>query len=195
MIPIVVFLLAGSFMANETLWAEIDIMNEELTSPETKNEELEALFEQAVKMALSPELSHEFESIREDAFNTGDFTTADSFIERAAPGITVLMLGESNAIGVNVLHFLGMAEPGTTEYEFFDLATDGFYANGSIGTADLPVWMERDGSSAQAVMLPDIARAYAGIWEGLGAGFHGYFLDVARETITLLGGDPDIETI
>ncbi len=64
MIPIVVFLLAGSFMANETLWAEIDIMNEELTSPETKNEELEALFEQAVKMALSPELSHEFESIR-----------------------------------------------------------------------------------------------------------------------------------
>lgn len=195
MMPIIAVLLAGSFLANETLWTEIDALNRKLKSPETESAELERLFEQAVETALSPEFSAEFESIREDAFNTGDFTTADSFIERAAPGITVLMLGESNAIGVNVLHFLGMADPGTTEYEFFDLATDGFYAMGSIGTADLPVWMERDGSSAQAVMLPDIAGAYAGIWEGLGAGFHGYFLEVARETITLLGGDPDIETI
>jgi len=97
-----------------------------------------------------------FEDLRESAYESGDFGLMDAYSERTAPAIKVIVMGESNTIGVNLDYFILLAEPGSQDYEFFGLALDGFYCQGRIGTAELPQWMERAGSSAQAVMIEEI---------------------------------------
>ncbi len=178
----------GSFQENESVWNEIDLLNQALDA-DPENSELELLFRNAVDLAQSNELAAQFDVLRDEAYTSDDFTDIDEYVERAAPAITVLILGESNNIGVNVGKFLALADPGTPARSFFDLALDGFYVNGRIGTAELPAWMERAGSSAQASVIPDMAEVYAGIWEGLSIDFQGYYLSVARETMSFLGGE------
>lgn len=180
----------GSFLENRTLWNRIDGINAELAAPGAiQEDELEALFRETVETAQSAEFQNQFEDLRTDAFTSDNFEVLDQYVERAAPAITVLIMGESNNIGVNVEYFLSHAEPGTGAYDFFDLALDGFYVNGASGTAELPFWMERSGSSAQAVMDTELAGIYAEIWQAMSIGFHGYYLTVAEETIGSLGGE------
>ncbi len=180
----------GSFQENESVWNEIDLLNQALDA-DPENSELELLFRNAVDLAQSNELAAQFDVLRDEAYTSDDFTEIDEYVDRAAPAITVLILGESNNIGVNVGRFLTLADPGTPARSFFDLALDGFYVNGRIGTAELPVWMERAGSSAQAAADPELAEMYAGIWEGMSIDFQGYYLSVATETISFLGGETD----
>lgn len=175
----------GAFREDAELWAEIDLLN----GSRVEAVELEDLFRTAVEMAQSPELADQFEDLRTDAFSSDDFTEIENYAERAAPGIMVLIMGESNSIGVDPEYFLSLAEPGTQDYDFFDLAMDGFYVNGRPGTAELPVWMVRNGSSACAVNDPELSSIYAEIWQGMSLGFQGYYLAVAEETITALGGE------
>jgi|GEM_PF-1126021 len=183
----------GSFQEDAALWGNIDAINEALEVPGAiQDSELERLFQNAVETVLSADLHNQIEDLRGDAFASDDFSVVDAYVERALPSIKIMLLGESNSIGVNVEYFLGLAAPGTGAYDFFDLALDGFYVNGFSGTAELPVWMERGASSFQAVTDSEIAGAYAEIWQVMSIGFQGYYLYVAEQTINSLGGVPDL---
>lgn len=182
-----------SFQEDHELWNTIDALNESLNVPGSISDtQIEGLFKQALETAVSIELQLQIESVREDAFLSGDYTAADAYISRAAPAITVIMAGESNNIGVNVRYFLEKAAPDGEASVFFDLASDGFYFNGENarpGTAELPMWMERAGSSAQASIEEDLSEIYLRIWEGFRVDFSGYFGEIADETIIGLGGE------
>lgn len=181
------------FTEDPALWRRIDTLNAELSRTDLSSEELEDLFMEAVELAMSPELSSQFEALRSDAFNLGLYARSDSFSLRAAPGITVHILGESDNIGVNVLHFLMRSAPGTEAFRFFDLACGGFYVDGTegrIGTAELPVWMDGAGSSFQASTDTAVAGEMLEAWETGMAEFDGYFLEISMETVLGLGGMP-----
>jgi hypothetical protein len=181
--------LTGSFQENADLWERIDSLNDRLAEVESSAGELEGCFAEAVDIALSFELSDQLEELRADAYESGDFETMDDYSERAAPAIEVIIMGESNAIGVNLDYFLSLAEPGSQDYEFFDLAQDGFYYQGQIGTAELPQWMERSGSSAQAAVNEELANTYAVLWSEISSQLTGFYLEIALETAENLGGD------
>ncbi len=178
--------LAGSFVENGDLWGEMDRINGALR-PGVAAEELESLFEECLEAALSQELQYQFEDLREEAFTTDDFTALDRYVERAAPCIEVVIMGESNAIGVDPQCFQMLAEPGTESWEFFDLALDGFYYHGVLATTSA-VWLERGESSAQATVNDDLATAYGEIWSAMATGFTGFYREVALETAEELGG-------
>jgi hypothetical protein len=183
----------GVFTEDPALWLRIDRLNAELSRTDLSSEELEGLFMEAVELAVSPELSSQFEDLRSDAFSLDLWARADSFSLRASPGITAHILGESDNIGVNVVHFLMRSTPGTEAFRFFDLACSGFYvdgAEGRIGTAELPVWMESAGSSFQAATDTAVAGEMRKAWETGMAEFNGYFLEIALETVLGLGGEP-----
>ena len=179
---------AGSAFTEDTeLWTEIDRINEVLEgSDEMDPVALEELFQETVGIALSFELSQQFEDLRMDAFETDDFTECDGFADRASPAVNVFIMGESNAIGVNTAVFLEMSIPESEAYSFFLLCADGFYVDGEmqhIGTAEFPAWIERSHSSAQGVFDPVQAAEWLGYWERIQPSLDGYFLTVADETI------------
>ncbi|MCD4707678.1 MAG: hypothetical protein K8S62_08050 [Candidatus Sabulitectum sp.] len=173
------------------LWAEIDRINIVLESSEEMDTDvLEELFQETVETALSLELSQQFEDLRTDAFQTGNYDEINKYADRAAYAITVMLLGESNAIGVNTITFLDRSAPESEAYAFFLLAIGGFYTDGdvqNIGTAELPAWMERAGSSAQAQIDPVKAAEWLGYWQSMRPLLDGYFLTIADQTILELG--------
>lgn len=170
------------------LGAELDSINAALAEPRPlPGEGLDSLFGAAVDLALSDRLGMEVESLRDEAFGSGDWAALDSLQSRAAPAIAIRSLGESVLIGVDAAAFLAAAEPGTPSYEFFDLATDGFYAGDPSfprpASAGLPVWMERSGSSAQASPDPVAAREWLAIWNRLQPELSGRKAEVGRATV------------
>ncbi|MCK4806534.1 MAG: hypothetical protein KAT09_02755 [Candidatus Aegiribacteria sp.] len=183
----------AAFVEDKILWEEIDNLNGVLEDSGIMDSEvLEEIFEKTVEIAMSYDLSQQFEDLRSYAFESDDYSLFERYAERAGEAITVLWLGESNAIGVNVLTFLLRSEAGSESYEFFQIAGDGFYVDGStrtIGTAELPVWMERTGSSAQALIDLAVAEQWLSIWQSLHPLFDGFYLSIANETILGLGGD------
>ena len=178
------------FVENTELWAEIDRINQILENTEVMDSDtLEALFEQTVEVALSWDLANQFEDLRADAFETEDFSQFDEYADRASEAVTVICMGESNNIGVNTSFFLELSEPDSEAYVFFLVTAGGFYVDGetqSIGTADLPAWMERSGSSCQARILPEPADEWLGYWESITPQLDGYFLLVADKTMDIL---------
>lgn len=183
---------AGTAFTEDTeLWAEIDRINEVLGgSGEMDSETLEGLFQETVEIALSSELSQQIEDLRTDAFETDDFDERDEYADRAYDAITVSFLGESNAIGVNTAAFMDMSVPESEAYVFFLVSIGGFYVDGEmqrIGAAELPVWMERTESSAQAKVDPVKAEEWLSYWESIYPSLDGYFLSIADETIVGLG--------
>lgn len=179
---------AGTAFTEDTeLWAKIDRINEVLDgSGKIDSEILEELFRETVEIALSSEFSQQIEDLRTDAFETDDFDECDDYADRAYDAITVLLLGESNAIGVNTAAFMDMSVPESEAYVFFLVAIGGFYVDGEmqrIGTAELPAWMERAGSSAQATVDPVKAEEWLGYWESIYPSLDGYFMTIADETI------------
>lgn len=183
---------SGEFTEDTALWAEIDRVNSVLEVTGYLNSlALEDLFQETVEIAISGDLDDQFEDLRTDAFDSEDFSLLETYTDRAAPAVTVLVLGESNAIGVNPHAFLSRSEPGTEAFQFFETAGDGFYTDGEsarIGTAELPMWMERSGSSAQAEAVLALAEEWFGIWESLQPVLDGYFLHIANETVLGLSG-------
>lgn len=183
----------GDFIENTTLWGRIDELNARLEGDgELSSKELEELFGAAVDIAHYSELAQQMEDLRTEAFMTGDFSVLDEYVGRAEPSIEVLSMGESISIGVHVPAFLMKSRPGTESFEFLDLASDGFYVDGerrTIGTAGLPEWMERSGSSHQAVTDSAAAWQYLGIWNLLLPEFDGYFRTLAFHTIAGLNDD------
>ena len=179
-----------AFQDDSALWTEIDRINGILENSDSMgSEELGELFRETVEIAASCGLSDQFELIRAYCFETDDYSLSDTYIDRAAPGITVLMLGESTPIGVNTAAFLDISEPGSEAEEFFLTAGKGFYVDGDlriIGTAELPEWMVRSESSAQASVDSDLASEYLAVWQNLSPLLHGYFRTIADETIKAL---------
>ncbi|MFO7627231.1 MAG: hypothetical protein R6V62_08235 [Candidatus Fermentibacteraceae bacterium] len=176
----------GVFVPDSLLWAGIDSLNARLSVPGfLSSDALEELFEEALELAFSSAFSGQIEDLRTDSYTLGLDARMELYIERAAPAISVLPMGESDNIGVNVSSFLLKSEPGSRAYGFFDLALDGFYLDGETmqpGTAVLPVWMERGDSSAQAVVNPETAGQWQGLWEAMRAGPEGAFGRIATET-------------
>lgn len=177
---------SGVFVPDTLLWARIDSLNARLSAPGfIESDTLEKLFEEALELAFSPEFLDQVEELRTDSFNLGLDARMERYIERAAPAITVLAMGESDNTGVNVSSFLLKSEPGSRAYGFFDLASDGFYVDGETmqpGTAEMPVWMERGDSSAQGVVIPEAPCQWHGLWETMLEGPEGAFVRMATET-------------
>ncbi len=190
-ISIALFMFAAfaqaAFTENTELWAEIDRINQILDDSEVMNSDsLEILFQKTVEVALSAELSEQFEELRADAFQSDDFTLCDTYTDRACDAINVFILGESNAIGVNTAAFLDRCPLDSEAASFFLVSIGGFYANGQmllIGTAELPAWMERTDSSAQARIIPSKAEEWLSYWQSIRPSLDGYFLSIADETI------------
>ena len=121
---LLLFVLSASaetvFVENTELWAEIDRINLVLENDEVfDSARLEELFEQTVEVALSYDLSQQFEDLRTDAFATEDYSQFDNYADRASEAVTVIYMGESNAIGVNTSFFLDLCEPDSEAYSFF----------------------------------------------------------------------------
>lgn len=175
------------FTEDTELWVEIDRINTAFVcAGKMDSDSLEELFRETVEMALFLDLSLQFEDLRTDAFLTDNYDEIDEYADRAADAITVMILGESNNIGVNTIAFLDRSAPESEAYFFFLVAVGGFYADGenqTIGTAELPAWMERAGSSAQALVDPVKAAEWLGYWQNMRPSLDGYFLTIADETI------------
>ncbi len=184
---------AGTVFTEDTdLWTEIDRINAVLEDAGTVDSDtLEELFGQTIDIVSSQGFSQQFEDLRADAFESDDFGECDEYVERAGDAVNVYILGESNNIGVNTTAFLDRAIPESEAYVFFLVAVGGFYIDGEmnrIGTAELPAWMERAGSSAQAVIDPIHAEEWLSYWLTIRPSLDGYFLTIADETILGLGG-------
>ncbi len=196
-LPVLVIVVCAfgdaAFVEDEILWEEIDRINGLLeNSGNIDSEVLEQLFEKTVEIAISNELSQQFEDLRTLCFESDDYSLFDGYAERAGDAITVLMLGESNSIGVNTLPFLLCSAAGSESWEFYEIAGDGFYVDGitrTIGSDELPVWMERTESSAQVVVDQTIVDQWLSIWKYLRPQFDGFYLTIANETILGLRGD------
>mgnify|MGYP006280229443 FL=1 len=150
--------------------------------------QLDSLFGRTLELAFGAELSAEVDSLVMEAFHSGDWAPLDSLAEAAAPAICIRVMGESVNTGVSAGAFLAAAEPGTAAYEFFDLASDGFYVGEApfhrLGSAELPVWMERTGSSARASADPQKAAEWLSIWRRLLPRLEGSFAEVAESTVS-----------
>lgn len=189
---ILIFLLsvvqAGVFTENTELWTEIDRVNSVLDSGNLDSAALEALFQETVQLALSSELSQQFEELRADAYETDDFTLIDEYAKRASVAIDVFIMGESNNIGVNTAAFLDASTPKTEAYSFFMVSIGGFYTdiNDQIGTADFPAWRILTESSFQGRTDPEKVEEWLGYWESVKPSLDGYFLLIADATILKL---------
>lgn len=179
---------AGVFTENRELWAEIDRVNNTLETESLDSDALEALFQETVQLALSFELQSQFEDLRTDAYEINDFTLIDEYAERAATAINVLIMGESNNIGVNITSFLIASAPNTEAYSFFTLAIGGFYTdiNDWIAIAEFPEWRIRTHSSFQGRTDKEKAEEWLGHWKILKPSLDGYFLVIADATIDKL---------
>jgi hypothetical protein len=172
----------------ERLRADLESINLSLSGGERLSaRELDSLFAAALDLAFGVRMSGVVDSLRSEVFHGGDHSGADCLAAAAAPAISILWMGESVNIGLDARAFLAGARPGTAAYEFFDLASDGFYAGEApflrVGSAGLPVWMERTASSAQAVGDPEIAAEWLLRWKRLQPRLDGTLAEVGRSTI------------
>ncbi len=179
---------AGAFTENTELWSDIDRVNEILDSGNLDSDALEVLFEETVQIALSSELSQQFEDLRVDAYEVNDFVLIDGYADRASAAINVFIMGESNNIGVNVAAFLDASTPDTEAHSFFMVCIGGFYTDTSswIGTAEFPAWRIRTESSFQGRTVPEKVVEWLGYWESVRPSLDGYFLLIADATILRL---------
>ena len=176
-----------------SLRVDLESLNAALAQEEDMDHvQLDSLFGRALELTFGGDLSAEVDSLVTTAFQCGDWTSLDNLAETAAPAISIRVMGESVNMGVSAAAFLAAAEPGTAAYEFFDLATDGFYVGEApfnrVGSAELPVWMERARSSSQASADPQVAEEWLAIWRQLLPGLEGTFAEVARSTVSGLEG-------
>jgi len=171
------------------LWEDLESVNAALANAEGLGPgQLDSLFGRTLELAFGAELSAEVDSLVMEAFHSGDWAPLDSLAEAAAPAVCIQAMGESVNTGVSAGAFLAAAEPGTAAYEFFDLASDGFYLGEApfhrVGSAELPVWMERTGSSAQASADPQKAAEWLAIWRQLLPRLEGSLAEVAESTVS-----------
>ena len=129
---------ADGFSENTELWNSIDDLNECLERDSViPSDQLEELFRSAVDLAFFSDLQQQMEELRGYSFRSGDFQLADEYVQRAAPAISVIMMGESSSIGINVTSLLTKSRPGSESMAFLDIASDGFFVDGEyhlIGT-------------------------------------------------------------
>jgi len=171
------------------LWEDLESVNAALANAEGLGPgQLDSLFGRALDLAFGAELSAEVDSLVMEAFHSGEWAPLDSLAEAAAPAVRIRAMGESVNMGVNAGAFLAAAEPGTAAYQFFDLASDGFYVGEAsfhrVGSAELPVWMERTGSSARASADPQKAAEWLAIWRQLLPRLEGSLAEVAESTVS-----------
>jgi len=187
LLPTFAILASGSFTEDSNLWLQVDSLNEIYNDSEAfTSDELEVLFEHVADLALSYEFFMQFEDLRADAFDSDDFELCDGYAERALPLVNVFVLGDFNAIGVNVAAFYEKAEEPSEAYQFFMVAVGGFYIDGenlALGTAELPAWLVSEGSGFQASVDFDQAHEWMSFWLTIQPSLDGYFLEVAEETI------------
>jgi len=175
--------------ADVRLRDDLESLNGALEQAETIDpSRLDSLFGRALDLTFGGALSAEVDSLVAAAFHSGDWTSLESLTEAAAPAVSIRAMGESVNMGVNAGAFLAAAEPGTAAYEFFDLASDGFYVGEApfhrVGSAELPVWMERTGSSARASADPQKAAEWLAIWRQLLPRLEGSLEEVAESTVS-----------
>jgi len=175
--------------ADVRLRDDLESLNGALEQAETIDpSRLDSLFGRALDLTFGGALSAEVDSLVAAAFHSGDWTSLESLTEAAAPAVSIRAMGESVNMGVNAGAFLAAAEPGTAAYEFFDLASDGFYVGEApfhrVGSAELPVWMERTGSSARASADPQKAAEWLAIWRQLLPRLEGSLAEVAESTVS-----------
>lgn len=177
-----------------SIWDNIESIKQQLAKINKESSsasELEQLFQQTIQIALGTELGDEFEKMRNEAYTSNDFKTIEQYANSCLPVIKVLILGESNNLGVNVESFLEKSTPNSKVYNFFELAKDGFYFNSercSPGTADFPIWIERTESSSQGELNIEKAKEYLAKWKSIHQELEGFYKSVAESTITCLEG-------
>ncbi len=175
-----------------SIWAKIDKINKQLLQIQKDNSasvELEKHFQESLQIALSNELADEFDKMRNEAYNTNNFTTIEQYAKRCQPAINVFIMGESNNIGVNIESFIERFSTSTLEYRFFELAKDGFYFDSEtcrLGTADFPVWIERTESSFQGELNIEKAKEQLAKWKSIQQELNGFYKSVAESTIACL---------
>lgn len=173
-----------------SLWNTIDKINNELSKLDKypSIDVLERLFKESVTISNSNELSDEFNNLRSEAYDSDNFSIIDQYVNRCKPAITVAIMGESNNMGVNIDYFITICRPKTAEYNFFELAKDGFYrsSNLSIGTAEFPEWIEQTESSFQGIVVTEKAKTYLQKWQSIQKNQKGFLRDIADTTIYCL---------
>ena len=182
-----ILLADSSFTEDTVLWSQVDSLNDVFTSSESfSSDELELIFEKAADLALSVEFSMQFEDLRADAFAEDNFDICDGYADRASPLVNVFVLGDYNAIGVNVAAFYEKAEESSEAYKFFMVAVGGFYIDGeyrSLGVAEMPAWLIAESSGFLATIDYDQAEEWMSFWYTIKPFLDGYFLEIADETI------------
>lgn len=175
---------------NLSLWNTIDKINNELSKLDKypSIDVLERLFKESVTISNSNELSDEFNNLRSEAYDSDNFSIIDQYVNRCKPAITVAIMGESNNMGVNIDYFITICRPKTAEYNFFELAKDGFYtsSNLSVGTAEFPEWIEQTESSFQGIVVTEKAKTYLQKWQSIQKNQKGFLRDIADTTIYCL---------
>jgi len=172
---------------NTELWNRLRTLNASLEEGNLSESRLESLYVEALDIAFSAEMSTEVRLLRQASLQEDDFSILDSLEDTAQPAINIRFLGESTNIGVSAQAFLLKAQPGTQAYEFFELASDGYYVGEPpfhrLGSGELPVWMHRTESSAQAEADPATAAQWLALWNTLAPGLDAPFAEVAATTI------------
>lgn len=182
-----VCLANGSFTEDVILWAQVDSLNDVFTSSDSfSSDELELIFEKVADLAFSIEFNMQFEDLRADAFAEDDFDFCYEYADRASPLINVFILGDYNAVGINVAAFFEKAEESSEAYKFFMVAVGGFYIDGeytSLGVAEMPAWLIAESSGILATIDYDQAQEWMSFWYTIKPSLDGYFLEIAEETI------------
>ena len=178
-----------SFAENKKLWKRIEYLNNELYLhkkyiPEKK---IRKIFNECTKILKDSRLDDEFEKLREEAFKKDRFSEIDLYVERCGPVFNVVVMGESNNIGINVKYFYNRSDPKSIEHKFFMLAKDGFYVNNDgffiSGTSDFPLWVKRTGASFQGKFVVKAARKYLIKWKKLRPRLKGIYRVIAKDTV------------
>ena len=171
-------------------WDSIDLINKELSHLEkgAGGNRLELLFKSCVGIISSNDFIDDFDEMRARAFESDDTVVLSRSVSRCKPAIIVEIMGESNNIGVNIEYFLSKCKPGTDEFDFFQLAKEGFYINSDMlfGTADFPVWIQRTESSFQGTVNKQKAKEYLKKWKSLRDGLNGYYKQISDYTVQCL---------
>lgn len=187
LLVIPVLISVGTFNENELLWNGIDAVNSRMASADLiPSDKLEDIFRETIDTAFSAGFREQIDDLEEYAFINDRYDVLDGYVMRAAPAIMVLVMGESTSIGVDALEFLLRSPSGTESRRFFELASEGFYADGEfrlIGTATLPAWMEPGPSSAQAAASPEKVEEYLALWREAAEDLTGYYGLIAGETV------------
>ncbi|MBN4071275.1 hypothetical protein JYT72_02075 [Crocinitomix catalasitica] len=176
------------------LWSKIDSLNELFPKDSElfSDSALESAFREALEIATSNELSNEFEKLRGEAYESDNFEIIDGQVERCLPAIHVLIMGESNNIGVSVTSFKFKCDPESSQYVFLELAEKGFYTRSNEycfnGIAEFPAWIERTGASYQGEAIQDSLSIYKEKWQDIREEQSGFFISLVDITSDCISG-------